>query len=726
MIASVSSAALERPRSAGRSNSRAHASAASRAARNAQPPATRSRTIPLRPSRYRSERSASAVSTRSASSAVAAVRSASESGCDATTSSASIVRARPSTGLSRTTRRSGRSTRGFLRHRHGNPHRRERRRLRDRDLALRPKLEQREERDRDLDPREPRHLVVEVEPPPPAQQRAPAFEELRDRREAERHVRRRRSGRLDRERPQRGEERVRVVGGEPGLGRRGGKRRRTEAEERLAPLLETLAEPGGNVLRAAVLREPSREFLRRLLGLELGQLGVLVGKEAARLQLEQRGDQDQELAAGLEVELVALRQALDERRHDPGQIDVAKGDLLAQDERQEEVERPLERVEIEVELADCDRHARTLARLPDATLGDRHLRSARRARALLAPLARLAAEELPPDEERRREDEDDDGHPGVQAQRPELVRWIDAQELLEEAAEAVVRDVEREQGGRAEPEPPREQEQQPDAGEVPDHLVQEGRMESRFVEVRERPALGVDLEPPRQVGRLSEELLVPPVPEAADPLREEEAGRGGVQKREHRHPGATQDDRAGDAAEEDASPDAEPALPDGKDAAPLRIGNLAPRRQVVVEPRTDDAGGDAPDGNAEDEVPVAALASPAQPGEADARDDRDQQREAVHVDCQRPEVDGTLAGRRDRRDQRGHRQGILPGRRFACVVSGGCGAPCWAGIRARAARSRDAGRRRRAPPARPPRRRRSRRVRALRRASARRGPARAL
>jgi hypothetical protein len=46
-IASVSSAAWERFRCAGRSNRRAHAAASSRPARNAQPPATYSSTIPL-------------------------------------------------------------------------------------------------------------------------------------------------------------------------------------------------------------------------------------------------------------------------------------------------------------------------------------------------------------------------------------------------------------------------------------------------------------------------------------------------------------------------------------------------------------------------------------------------------------------------------------------------------------------------------------------------------
>ncbi len=44
-------------------------------------------------------------------------------------------------------------------------------------------------------------------------------------------------------------------------------------------------------------------------------------------------------------------------------------------------------------------------------------------------------------------DEDDDRDPGVQPQAQELVRRIHAQQLLEEAAEAVLGDVEREQAG---------------------------------------------------------------------------------------------------------------------------------------------------------------------------------------------------------------------------------------------------------------------------------------
>ena len=76
---------------------------------------------------------------------------------------------------------------------------------------------------------------------------------------------------------------------------------------------------------APVLGEPARQLLGRLLGLELDELGLLVREEPARLQLEQRRDEDEELAAGVEVELVALGEALDEREHDPGDVDLAQG-----------------------------------------------------------------------------------------------------------------------------------------------------------------------------------------------------------------------------------------------------------------------------------------------------------------------------------------------------------------------------------------------------------------
>ena len=104
----------------------------------------------------------------------------------------------------------------------------------------------------------------------------------------------------------------------------GGERRRAETEEPVARAGQPFCEPCRPVLGPAVLGEPPRQLLRGRLGLELGELGVLVREEAAGLQLEQRGDEDEELAAGVEVEAVALGEMLDERDDHLCEIDLAE------------------------------------------------------------------------------------------------------------------------------------------------------------------------------------------------------------------------------------------------------------------------------------------------------------------------------------------------------------------------------------------------------------------
>ena len=79
------------------------------------------------------------------------------------------------------------------------------------------------------------------------------------------------------------------------------------------PPLEPLREPGRSLLRTAVLGEPAGQLLGGLLGLELVELGRLVREQPARLQLQQRGDEHEELAAGLEVEPPRSGEPLAER-----------------------------------------------------------------------------------------------------------------------------------------------------------------------------------------------------------------------------------------------------------------------------------------------------------------------------------------------------------------------------------------------------------------------------
>jgi len=107
---------------------------------------------------------------------------------------------------------------------------------------------------------------------------------------------------------------------------------------------------GRGLLHAPVLGQAPRELLGGLLGLELGQLRVLLGEERAGLQLEQRRDEDEELAARVEVERVPLEQALDERHDDAGHVHLGQVELLLQHQRQEQVERPFEGVEVQLEL----------------------------------------------------------------------------------------------------------------------------------------------------------------------------------------------------------------------------------------------------------------------------------------------------------------------------------------------------------------------------------------
>ena len=274
------------------------------------------------------------------------------------------MRASRSTGLG-AIRRSGLSTSRPFDVGSGNPYRGERGGLAEADLARLAQLEQREERDRLLDPRQAGDLGVEVEAAAPGEQRAEALEELGDGREAERHVperdvRRRRGERAERRRERR---RPAARAAAPRVARAAPARGGTSGRARLRAARRARR----RLLHAPVLGEPPRELLRGLLGLEVGELGRLVREERARLQLEQGGDEHEELAAGLEVELVALGEELDEGQDDRGDVHLARLELLLEQERQQEVERALEGVEVELELAHRSHgHARRLAARPDA------------------------------------------------------------------------------------------------------------------------------------------------------------------------------------------------------------------------------------------------------------------------------------------------------------------------------------------------------------------------
>ena len=182
-------------------------------------------------------------------------------------------------------------------------------------------------------------------------------------------------GRLGRQRAHCDHQRLRLLGRDPPLGARS-ERRRAEPEEAVLLALQPLAEPAGRLLHPAELLEPAGELLRRLLRIEVAELDLLVREQLSCLQLEERPDQHEELPAGVQVERLAVGErrrqrrrspgegtgsagvegeALDERDDDVGDVHVPRLQLLPQDERQQQVERALERVEVELELPDMHR-----------------------------------------------------------------------------------------------------------------------------------------------------------------------------------------------------------------------------------------------------------------------------------------------------------------------------------------------------------------------------------
>src|SRR5205085_2015660 len=109
----------------------------------------------------------------------------------------------------------------------------------------------------------------------------------------------------------------------------------------------------------------------------------------------------------------------------------------------------------------------------------------------------------------------DEAGPDVHPQPEQLGRRIDAEALDPQPPEPVADDVAPEQrAGSQRPRPaPVEQQQDGHQRKVPERLVEERRVEGADVRVPGRPVLDVDLQPPGQVGRPSEQLLVEPVAE---------------------------------------------------------------------------------------------------------------------------------------------------------------------------------------------------------------------
>ena len=128
-------------------------------------------------------------------------------------------------------------------------------------------------------------------------------------------------------------------------------------------------EPLRGALEALVLGEAQRQLLGRALGVELLLvLGVGID-EQARLQLAERRDEHEELRERLEIDLLGALELRQVGQHDVDDRHLDELELLAQDEGEQQVERPRERVEVEVELENGSVHTRIVATTPDADGG---------------------------------------------------------------------------------------------------------------------------------------------------------------------------------------------------------------------------------------------------------------------------------------------------------------------------------------------------------------------
>ena len=108
---------------------------------------------------------------------------------------------------------------------------------------------------------------------------------------------------------------------------------------------------------SAGLDHPGQQLLGGLDRLDVEQVGLLARQHQPRLQLEQRRDEHEELGRDLEIELAPGLEEVQVGQHDVGQLDLEQVDLLAQDERQQQVERPGEDLQVELEIGDASSDA---------------------------------------------------------------------------------------------------------------------------------------------------------------------------------------------------------------------------------------------------------------------------------------------------------------------------------------------------------------------------------
>ncbi len=173
------------------------------------------------------------------------------------------------------------------------------------------------------------------------------------------------------------------------------------------------------------------------------------------------------------------------------------------------------------------------------------------------PAALGAHEPQEPDRAQDARDEE------VHAQTEEVVGIVDPLGLLEDAKARVAGDVEREDARRPDAlaVAPLHPDQEAGEQQVPDQLVEEGRLERGVLQVSGRPVGGRDLERPGQLGGRAEQLLVEVVADPADRLGDQQCGRHAVHEQldlDARHALSVQTPQAATHTRGDPAPDPRP------------------------------------------------------------------------------------------------------------------------------------------------------------------------
>jgi len=159
-----------------------------------------------------------------------------------------------------------------------------------------------------------------------------------------------------------------------------------------------------------------------------------------------------------------------------------------------------------------------------------------------------------------------------------------------------------------------------------------------------------DLQPPRQLGRAAEQLLVEVVADPADRLGAQQPWGDDVHEQSQLRPreSLVGDVQAGRGAGGDPAPDPEPALPDRERTPPV-IGDLTRGRDQEIDPPADQAGGKAPHRDLVTEIRVAAHPLPAPAGDHDRRDHGEHVGDSIRVEEERADAESVRGRARDER-----------------------------------------------------------------------------